>query len=429
MAPSTDFPGKNWGKVDLATPRKEIVYDGNYYDVTDFIKRHPGGEQIMGYFAIPGEDATLAIQQFHARSFNKVEGIMKSLKSRPVTESPDDPLDKATREKNKALTEDFTKLYKELKAEGIFDPSYTHITYRIVELLVFTVVGLYIITQYPNTLGKCFGVIVLSMAQGRAIWIFHEGGHYSLTGNVSIDKRIQIYSSGIWIGFSGVYWRRSHSLHHAMANRLKRDADIETAPFFINNIKILNDPVKENNFLLRNQVKLSFFYGILADFNTRVVMSLASLLKYRVLEEFLAIGLHYVAAYYIGFWPWLFSNWIALVYFAINLILPHSHLPVTDQPTHWVEYGLVHTCDVEQRPWCDWWMGHLNYQIEHHLFPTMPQFKNKLIVGRVKALAEKHGLPYQVYSYKEAAVKSFKNLCDVGNQLRALSKSKTLKNE
>ncbi|CAL8122106.1 unnamed protein product [Orchesella dallaii] len=429
MAPSTESTGKDWEKVDLRTPRKEIVYDGNYYDVTDFITRHPGGKQIMGYFTNPGEDATSAIQQFHARSFNKVQGIMKSLKSRPVTESPDEPFDKATREKNKALTEDFTKLYMELKAEGFFDPSYTHITYRILELILITVFGLHLVTQYSSLLAKSVGVFALAMGQGRAIWVMHEGGHYSLTGNVRIDKRIQVYVSGIWLGWSGIYWRRSHSLHHAMANRLKRDVDMETAPFYINNIKILNDPVKENNFLLRNQVELSPFSVILVELFVLVGVSGAALLKYRVWEEFLVLGLHFVAAYYIGVWPWLFSHWILVVYFYVNLILPHSHLPVTDQPTHWVEHGLVHTCDVEQRPWCDWWMGNLNYQIEHHLFPTMPQFKNKFIVGRVKALAEKHGLPYRVYSYKEAAVMAFRNVYDVANQLRALSKSKTLKNE
>ncbi|CAL8122112.1 unnamed protein product [Orchesella dallaii] len=429
MAPSTDSTGKNWGKVDLATPSKEILYDEKYYDVTEFITRHPGGKQIIGYFANPGEDATLAIQQFHARSFNKVQGIMKSLKSRPVTESQDEPFDKATREKNKALTKDFTKLFMELKAEGVFDPSYTHITYRIVELILITVLGLYVVTQYPSLLAKSVGVFALAMGQGRALWVMHEAGHYSLTGNVSIDKKIEAFVIGIWIGWSGIYWRKHHSLHHAMTNRINRDSDLNSKPVFINNMKVLNDPVKENSFLFRNQVELSPFSVILIEFFVMVRLSGTALLKHRVWEEFLALGLHYVAAYYIGFWPWLFSHWILVVYFSVNLNMSHTHLPVTDQPTHWVEHGLLHTCDVEQRPWCDWWMGHLNYQIEHHLFPTMPQFKNKLIVGRVKALAEKHGLPYQVYSYREAAVKSFKNVYDVANQLRALSKSKTLKNE
>ncbi|CAL8122110.1 unnamed protein product [Orchesella dallaii] len=171
---------------------------------------------------------------------------MKSLKSRPVTESQDEPFDKATREKNKALTKDFTKLFMELKAEGVFDPSYTHITYRIVELILITVLGLYVVTQYPSLLAKSVGVFALAMGQGRALWVMHEAGHYSLTGNVSIDKKIEAFVIGIWIGWSGIYWRKHHSLHHAMTNRINRDSDLNSKPVFINNMKVLNDPVVRN---------------------------------------------------------------------------------------------------------------------------------------------------------------------------------------
>lgn len=39
-------------------------------------------------------------------------------------------------------------------------------------------------------------------------------------------------------------------------------------------------------------------------------------------------------------------------------------------------------------------VGYLNYQIEHHLFPNMPRHRYPEIAGRVKALCEKHNVPY-----------------------------------
>lgn len=69
-----------------ASGRKEILFDGYYYDVTDFMKKHPGGG-IISYYTQKGEDGTLAIQQFHNRSMNRVEGIMSSLKRRPALSS------------------------------------------------------------------------------------------------------------------------------------------------------------------------------------------------------------------------------------------------------------------------------------------------------------------------------------------------------
>jgi hypothetical protein len=64
---------------------KEILYEGFYYDVSSFIQRHPGGN-VIKFYTEPGEDATMAIQQFHHRSIKQVLGIMKSLPKRPASQ-------------------------------------------------------------------------------------------------------------------------------------------------------------------------------------------------------------------------------------------------------------------------------------------------------------------------------------------------------
>lgn len=61
--------------------RKEILYDGYFYDVTEFIKKHPGGT-VIEYYTEKGEDATHAVQQFHKRSKEKVSLMMNGLKRR-----------------------------------------------------------------------------------------------------------------------------------------------------------------------------------------------------------------------------------------------------------------------------------------------------------------------------------------------------------
>jgi cytochrome b involved in lipid metabolism len=65
--------------------RKEILFNGFFYDVTDFINRHPGGNVIQ-FYTEKGEDATQAIQQFHFRSMNRIHQILKSFKKRPVSD-------------------------------------------------------------------------------------------------------------------------------------------------------------------------------------------------------------------------------------------------------------------------------------------------------------------------------------------------------
>lgn len=65
---------------------KEVLCDGYFYDVTKFIRRHPGGS-IIEYYTEHGEDATLAIQQFHQRSPQKIATILSSFKKRKAEES------------------------------------------------------------------------------------------------------------------------------------------------------------------------------------------------------------------------------------------------------------------------------------------------------------------------------------------------------
>lgn len=97
--------GNNTGTIPL---RKEILFDGYFYDVTDFVKRHPGtflnfinrkidcfgyiyecmtGGSIIEFYTKSGEDATHAIQQFHQRSTKRVSAIMRTLKKRPASDS------------------------------------------------------------------------------------------------------------------------------------------------------------------------------------------------------------------------------------------------------------------------------------------------------------------------------------------------------
>lgn len=59
-------------------------------------------------------------------------------------------------------------------------------------------------------------------------------------------------------------------------------------------------------------------------------------------------------------------------------------------------------------------MAYLNFQIEHHLFPSMPQFNHPQIAPRVRALFKKHGLRYDVRPYFSCLWETLGNLQEVG---------------
>ncbi|HEX8439854.1 fatty acid desaturase family protein [Archangium sp.] len=57
----------------------------------------------------------------------------------------------------------------------------------------------------------------------------------------------------------------------------------------------------------------------------------------------------------------------------------------------------------------DFLHGWLNYQIEHHLWPSLPMSKYREVQPRVKAICEKHGVPY----VQEGVFRRVKKLVDI----------------
>uniref|UniRef100_A0A8D0DKE1 Fatty acid desaturase domain-containing protein n=1 Tax=Salvator merianae TaxID=96440 RepID=A0A8D0DKE1_SALMN len=75
-----------------------------------------------------------------------------------------------------------------------------------------------------------------------------------------------------------------------------------------------------------------------------------------------------------------------------------NHIPMNidyDKNLDWVSAQLAATCNVDQSLFNDWFTGHLNFQIEHHLFPTMPRHNYWKVAPLVKSLCAKHDVKYE----------------------------------
>jgi fatty acid desaturase len=114
---------------------------------------------------------------------------------------------------------------------------------------------------------------------------------------------------------------------------------------------------------------------------------------------------------------YVFVQQIAGSYIFTNFAMSHTHLDVTqpDEQVHWVEYASNHTTNISNHWFVNWWMAYLNFQIEHHLFPTMPQFRHPIVSERVRPLFEKHGLSYDTRGYFSCLGDTLRNLNEVGN--------------
>jgi len=129
------------------------------------------------------------------------------------------------------------------------------------------------------------------------------------------------------------------------------------------------------------------------------------------------LDLAWTGSYYLRFFC-LFVPYLGVLdawklYFFFRMIESHwfvwvtqmSHLPMEimkDEQREWPALQVLATCNAEMGYFNDWFCGGLNFQIEHHLFPTMPRHNYPVVHPRVRALFDKHGVDFEVKTLWQA---------------------------
>jgi len=399
----------------------EVYMDGKLYNVDKF--KHPGGT-IIKFFMGTG-NATDAFEQMHIRS-KKARKVLASLPSRPA------PLDTVALVigKKEELAKDFAQLQADLKADGFFKPHMGEVIYRLSEIIVMFAIGFSLFLGTNSWTLNLLGLIVLGVVEGRCGWLMHEGGHGSLTGDIKMDRCLQIWLYGLGCGMPGGWWRSNHNKHHAAPQKLEHDGDLETLPlvaFHTAVTKGVRSPVLRA--WLRAQAYLfmpvtcclvvlgwQFFLHPRYMFKTSKWQEMITLVtRYYLAFTWLFAGLSWSEA--IG--CYVFVQQMAGSYIFTNFAMSHTHLDVTqpDEHIHWCHYASDHTVNISNHWFVNWWMANLNFQIEHHLFPAMPQFRHPQTSVRVQALFKKHGLVYDTRGFFSCLGDTLNNLHDVGHSV------------
>ena len=97
------------------------------------------------------------------------------------------------------------------------------------------------------------------------------------------------------------------------------------------------------------------------------------------------------AILFLNFIRFLESHWVVWVTQMNRIVMEIDREPYRD----WFSSQLAATCNVEQSFFSDWLSGHLSFQIEPHLFPTMPWHNLHKTAPLVRSLCAKHSIEYQ----------------------------------
>ncbi|KAJ1075593.1 hypothetical protein K5549_015746 [Capra hircus] len=406
-----DLPRKSlnrytWQEIQRHSQKTDqwLVINRKVYDVTGWADRHPGGRQVLHYYA--GEDATDVFRAMHPDP----DIVRLYLKPLLIGElAPEEP--NQERNKNSRLVEDFQELRRTLETLNMFNANLGFFFLHLAQILILEALAWVIVWHFGSGwLITMFISFLLTVAQAQGLFLQHDMGHLSIFKKSKWNRLMQKFVMGHLKGLSSKWWNHRHFQHHVKTNIYPKDPDIDTGPLFVtgdlqpveygkNRIKFFDYEKQHLIFCLRD---LTFKHFFLQD----IAWAISFYIRYFItFGPFYGIFGTMVLIYSAKF---LESVWVAYV-------TQMSHIPMKiskEENRDWFSSQVLATCNVEHSFFNDWFTGHLNFQIEHHLFPTMPRNNYHKVAPLVKSLCAKHGLPY----VNKPMLKAF------GDILRALKK-------
>lgn len=127
-----------------------------------------------------------------------------------------------------------------------------------------------------------------------------------------------------------------------------------------------------------------------------------------------------VPIYFVGWLPWLIGFLIIHVTMGLTMSVIFQLAHVVEKTSFysageetntiemaWAEHEIRTTTDfAPNNKWLSWLIGGLNFQVEHHLFPTISHVHYPAISKIVKEQCSRFSLPYHYYPSMRAAILS-----------------------
>jgi fatty acid desaturase len=262
-------------------------------------------------------------------------------------------------------------------------------------------------------------------------FIGHDAGHRQIFHSRRANYLVGLVHGNLAIGLSYGWWVDKHNRHHAHPNQQDKDPDVRIGALAFTSGQA---SAKRGlfRFIARNQ-RYFFFPLLLLQAVQLHVSSIQALARGGLRNrswEVLLLGLHaagYLAAVLLVLSPLKAAVFILVqqalfgLYLGCSFAPNHKGMPMlsADDRTDFLRRQVLTSRNVRGGWLTDLALGGLNYQIEHHLFPSMPRPNLRRAQAVVKAFCQRHGIPYCETTLLRSYAQALRHMHEVGQPLRA----------
>jgi fatty acid desaturase len=282
---------------------------------------------------------------------------------------------------------DFTELANRIRASGLLRRRYGYYWAKLVLLPLLLVATIVAFIWIGDTWWQLFTAVVFAVVFTQIAFLGHDAAHRQIFVSGRWNDWTSLLVGDLLIGMSYGWWQHKHTRHHANPNKIGTDPDIElpVITFTPAQAERRRNPVAR--WMMSHQG--AFFLPLLLL--EGVSLHATSLKRVFAREKVDRRGVE-IALLTIrigGFIALAFlvlSPGIAAVFLAVQLGVFGFYMGISFAPNHkgmpMVPAGLkldflrrqtLMSRNIRGSRFIDTFMGGLNYQIEHHLFPNMPR--------------------------------------------------------
>ncbi|HEY2576083.1 MAG TPA: acyl-CoA desaturase [Streptosporangiaceae bacterium] len=325
---------------------------------------------------------------------------------------------------------EYAVLSRQVRQAGLLEQHPRYYLWRIAATTAALAAGWAVFVLVGDSWWQLVVAAFLAAVFTQIGFLGHDAGHRQIFRNRRANYVAGILHGNLGIGLSYGWWVRKHNRHHAHPNTENADPDIEaSALVFTAGQARVSRGVKR--LVYRYQAYLFFPLLLMEGFHLHVA-SIRALIgrpcKHRVWEAAL------LAVHVIGYLTVLFvvlSPVKAVVFILVQqglfgLYLGCSFAPnhkgmamlPADDQTDFLRRQVLTSRNVHGGLLTDFALGGLNYQIEHHLFPSMPRPNLRKAQTLVAAFCQQHGVPYCHSSLLGSYVQALRHLDATGRMTR-----------
>ena len=297
---------------------------------------------------------------------------------------------------------DYAELRRAIARAGLLQRTYAYYAVRGGTCFALLAIGAVLPFLLRPAAWLVLGAPLLAFSVVQVALIGHDAGHLEV---FRASRRNWALGSLCWTLVAGVgfwYWNDRHNRHHGHTNDPGSDPDL-AGEGLLSVAYTEADGSSRTGWrraMVRYQTLLIPIVIALLGFAFRIEGTRYAWRRLRGARRAVELGLVGAnGALWLG--AVLVLGWRGVALFVASHVLAGLYLSAIIAPNHkgmpvwepgarpsFVERQVLSSRNVAPGPLCDFFFGGLNYQIEHHLFPTMPRAN----LGRARAIVRPYCL-------------------------------------